>query len=46
MLAISGGARYAEVVERALYNAINSGMSLSGPSIVIATRTVTRGGNV
>ncbi len=30
MLAITGEARFAEVMERALYNGINSGMSLSG----------------
>jgi hypothetical protein len=30
MLAATGEARYAEVMERALYNGINSGMSLSG----------------
>ena len=30
MLAVTGDARYAEVIERALYNGINSGMSLSG----------------
>ena len=30
MLAATGEARYADVIERALYNGINSGMSLSG----------------
>jgi len=30
MLAVSGEARFADVIERALYNGINSGMSLSG----------------
>ena len=30
MLAATGDARYADVIERALYNGINSGMSLSG----------------
>ncbi len=30
MLAVSGDARFADVIERALYNGINSGMSLSG----------------
>jgi uncharacterized protein len=30
MLAITGDAKYADVMERALYNGINSGMSLSG----------------
>jgi DUF1680 family protein len=30
MLAISGEAKYADVMERALYNGINSGMSLDG----------------
>jgi uncharacterized protein len=30
MLAVTGEARFADVVERALYNGINSGMSLSG----------------
>jgi len=30
MLAVSGEARFADVMERALYNGINSGMSLSG----------------
>jgi len=30
MLAVTGEARYADVIERALYNGINSGMSLSG----------------
>ncbi len=30
MLALSGESRYADVMERALYNGINSGMSLSG----------------
>jgi len=30
MLALSGDARYADVMERALYNGVNSGMSLSG----------------
>lgn len=30
MLAISGESRYADVIERALYNGINSGMSLNG----------------
>jgi len=30
MLAATGDARYADVMERALYNGINSGMSLSG----------------
>ena len=30
MLAASGDAKYADVMERALYNGINSGMSLSG----------------
>jgi DUF1680 family protein len=30
MLAMSGEARYADVMERALYNGINSGVSLSG----------------
>ena len=30
MLAISGEAKYADVMERALYNGINSGMSLNG----------------
>jgi DUF1680 family protein len=30
MLTLSGDARYADVMERALYNGVNSGMSLSG----------------
>lgn len=30
MLTVSGEARFADVIERALYNGINSGMSLSG----------------
>ncbi len=30
MLAVTGEARFADVIERALYNGINSGMSLSG----------------
>ncbi len=30
MLAITGNSRYADVLERALYNGVNSGMSLSG----------------
>jgi uncharacterized protein len=30
MLAVTGDARFADVMERALYNGINSGMSLSG----------------
>ncbi|HKW99127.1 MAG TPA: beta-L-arabinofuranosidase domain-containing protein [Bryobacteraceae bacterium] len=30
MLAVSGESRFADVIERALYNGINSGMSLSG----------------
>ncbi len=30
LLALSGDARYADVMERALYNGVNSGMSLSG----------------
>jgi len=30
MLALTGEARFADVIERALYNGINSGMSLSG----------------
>jgi DUF1680 family protein len=30
MLAVSGEARFTDVIERALYNGINSGMSLSG----------------
>ena len=30
MLAVTGEARFADVMERALYNGINSGMSLSG----------------
>ncbi len=30
MLTVSGDARYADVIERALYNGINSGMSLDG----------------
>ena len=30
MLAASGEARFADVIERALYNGINSGMSLDG----------------
>jgi DUF1680 family protein len=30
MLTLSGEARYADVMERALYNGVNSGMSLSG----------------
>jgi DUF1680 family protein len=30
MLAVSGDARFADVIERALYNGINSGMSFSG----------------
>ncbi len=30
MLSITGEARYADVLERALYNGVNSGMSLSG----------------
>lgn len=30
MLALSGDAQYADVLERALYNGVNSGMSLSG----------------
>jgi len=30
MLAATGEAKYADVIERALYNGINSGMSLNG----------------
>jgi|SRR5579864_2843217 len=30
MLAVSGDARFADIIERALYNGVNSGMSLSG----------------
>ncbi|MGH9665729.1 MAG: glycoside hydrolase family 127 protein, partial [Bryobacteraceae bacterium] len=30
MLAVTGEARFADIIERALYNGINSGMSLSG----------------
>jgi DUF1680 family protein len=30
MLAVTGAARYADIMERALYNGINSGMSLDG----------------
>ncbi len=30
MLAVTGDARYTDVIERALYNGVNSGMSLSG----------------
>ena len=30
LLAVTGDARYADVLERALYNGVNSGMSLSG----------------
>ena len=47
MLAANGGAKHADIIERALYNGINSGMSLDGtlysvigirwPSILLAS---------
>ena len=38
MLAATGDAKFADVIERALYNGINSGMSQNGTSIATAIR--------
>ena len=37
MLAATGDAKFTDVIERALYNGINSGMSLDGRSTATAT---------
>ena len=42
MLAATGEARFTDVMERALYNTINAGMSLEARRIVTATRSSTR----
>ena len=35
MLAATGDAKFADVIERALYNGINSGMSLNGTTLLL-----------
>ena len=36
MLAVTGDAKFTDVIERALYNGINSGMSLDGTHVLLS----------